>query len=97
MASGVNNTFRQVGIATGIAAFGAIFQHRIQSELHVSSGGLRAIIAGHGEAARHAFVVGLNELFLIAAIVAFVGAVLAFALVRRRDFAQEPAAQNAPA
>ncbi|MDX6488903.1 MAG: hypothetical protein QOK13_1518 [Gaiellaceae bacterium] len=97
MASGVNNTFRQVGIATGIAAFGAIFQHRIQSELHVSSGGLRAIIAGQGEAARHAFVVGLNELFLIAAIVAFVGAVLAFALVRRRDFAQEPAAQNAAA
>jgi len=97
MASGVNNTFRQVGIATGIAAFGAIFQHRVQSELHVSSGGLRAIIAGHGEAARHAFVVGLNELFLIAAIVAFVGAALAFALVRRRDFAQEPAAQNAPA
>jgi EmrB/QacA subfamily drug resistance transporter len=97
MASGVNNTFRQVGIATGIAAFGALFQHRIQSELHVSSGGLRAIIAGHGEAARHAFVVGLNELFLVAAIVAFVGAVLAFALVRRRDFAQEPATQNAPA
>jgi EmrB/QacA subfamily drug resistance transporter len=28
MASGVNNTFRQVGIATGIAALGAIFQSR---------------------------------------------------------------------
>ena len=97
MASGVNNTFRQVGIATGIAAFGAIFQHRVQSELHVSSGGLAAIIAGHGEAARHAFVVGLNELFLIAAAVAFVGAVLAFALVRRRDFAQDPTAQNVAA
>jgi EmrB/QacA subfamily drug resistance transporter len=29
MASGINSTFRQVGIATGIAALGAIFQHRI--------------------------------------------------------------------
>ncbi len=29
MASGVNSTFRQVGIATGIAALGAIFSHAI--------------------------------------------------------------------
>ncbi len=29
MASGANNTFRQVGIATGIAALGAIFQHEV--------------------------------------------------------------------
>ena len=29
MASGVNSTFRQVGIATGIAALGSIFGHRI--------------------------------------------------------------------
>ncbi len=27
MASGINNTFRQVGIATGIAGLGAVFQH----------------------------------------------------------------------
>jgi EmrB/QacA subfamily drug resistance transporter len=33
MASGINNTFRQVGIATGIAALGAIFQDRIASGL----------------------------------------------------------------
>jgi EmrB/QacA subfamily drug resistance transporter len=33
MASGINNTFRQVGIATGIAALGAIFQSRIASHL----------------------------------------------------------------
>jgi len=26
MASGISNTFRQIGIATGIAALGAIFQ-----------------------------------------------------------------------
>lgn len=29
MASGINSTFRQVGIATGVAAFGAIFQHKL--------------------------------------------------------------------
>jgi EmrB/QacA subfamily drug resistance transporter len=29
MASGINNTFRQVGIATGIAGLGAVFQHDI--------------------------------------------------------------------
>ncbi len=33
MASGINSTFRQVGIATGIAALGAIFTARIDSEL----------------------------------------------------------------
>ena len=31
MASGINSTFRQVGIATGIAALGAIFQHVVAS------------------------------------------------------------------
>jgi EmrB/QacA subfamily drug resistance transporter len=33
MASGINSTFRQVGIATGVAALGAVFQSRIDSEL----------------------------------------------------------------
>jgi EmrB/QacA subfamily drug resistance transporter len=33
MASGINSTFRQAGIATGVAALGAIFQSRISSEL----------------------------------------------------------------
>jgi EmrB/QacA subfamily drug resistance transporter len=32
MASGVNSTFRQVGLATGIAGLGAIFQSKIQSD-----------------------------------------------------------------
>jgi EmrB/QacA subfamily drug resistance transporter len=32
MASGINSTFRQVGIATGIAAWGAIFQHVVRNE-----------------------------------------------------------------
>nr|MBA3263496.1 MFS transporter [Thermoleophilaceae bacterium] len=38
------------------------------------------------EAARRAFIDGLNEILIVAAVVAFVGGVLAFALVRSRDF-----------
>lgn len=33
MGSGINTTFRQVGIATGVAALGAIFQSRVDSRL----------------------------------------------------------------
>jgi hypothetical protein len=36
MASGINSTFRQVGIATGVAALGAVFQSRVTSELATS-------------------------------------------------------------
>jgi EmrB/QacA subfamily drug resistance transporter len=32
MAAGINNTFRQVGISTGIAGLGAIFQTRVESK-----------------------------------------------------------------
>jgi EmrB/QacA subfamily drug resistance transporter len=106
MASGVNNTFRQVGIATGIAALGAIFQDRIASELagHVPAGRVaqtaQAVASGGvrtgGEVAREAFISGLNEILLVAAIVLFVAAVLAFVLVRQRDFvASGPAAAAA--
>ena len=89
MASGINNTFCQVGIATGIAGLGAIFQHGIQSQLAGATPGLaRAVASGatSTQATRAAFIHGLNEILLVAAIVAFAGAVLAFALVRREDF-----------
>ena len=58
MGSGINTTFRQVGIATGVAALGAVFQSRVDSKLTallpssprglgeiVSSGGSRAAAA----------------------------------------------------
>ena len=42
-------------------------------------------------AAHHAYLAlftdALNDLFLVAAVVAFAGAVLSFALIRQRDFA----------
>jgi hypothetical protein len=47
------------------------------------------------EAARRAFIDGLNEILILAAVVAFAGAALALLLVRRRDFVTAPA--EAPA
>jgi EmrB/QacA subfamily drug resistance transporter len=44
MASGINNTFRQLGIATGIAALGAIFSSRVTDRVVV---GLRGVRGAH--------------------------------------------------
>ncbi len=109
MASGVNSTFRQVGIATGIAALGAVLEDQIRSELagtaaapfaKAAAAGQVQVAAGRpavAEAMRAAYISGLNEILLIAAIVAFVGAALAFALVRRRDFVALNSPAEAPA
>jgi EmrB/QacA subfamily drug resistance transporter len=43
MASGINSTFRQVGIATGIAGLGAIFQSQIADRLATSLAGTPGI------------------------------------------------------
>jgi EmrB/QacA subfamily drug resistance transporter len=74
MASGANSTFRQVGIATGIAALGAVFQHDL------GAGG----VIQH--ASRAAFVGAFANILEIASLVALTGAVAAFALVRTKDF-----------
>ncbi len=118
MASGANNTFRQVGIATGIAILGAVFQSQIVSHtttllrqtavgrLVLHQGGSQLVAAeSAGEvhqaaskipvpAARSellrayhvAFSTTLNHLTIIGAIIAFVGVIGAFILVRQRDF-----------
>jgi EmrB/QacA subfamily drug resistance transporter len=116
MASGINNTFRQVGIATGIAGLGAIFQHDVtrNTTAALASGPGREVLqAAHGKlntalvsgevgqiahslptAARtalmHSYRVGFTDAFtsilLIAAAIALVGSLLAFALVRSSDF-----------
>jgi EmrB/QacA subfamily drug resistance transporter len=115
MASGINNTFRQIGIATGIAALGAIFQSQIAA--HFSSSLAPAVASGsfptpeflHQERgltphdlkrltveAHSAFISGLNTILVVSAIVLFVGAILAFALVRQQDFvASGPAVEAA--
>ena len=72
MASGINSTFRQVGIATGVAALGAIFSH------HVSDAS-RPVVG---------FVDGLNAIMLVGAILAFVAALTSFTMIRSKDFVQ---------
>jgi MFS family permease len=118
MASGANNTFRQVGIATGIAILGAVFQSQIVSNtsavlkqsavgrevLHKGGSQLTAAMAGGGvtqaaaqiplvsarstllDAYHIGFSSTLNHISVIAAIIAFVGSLAGFLLVRQRDF-----------
>jgi EmrB/QacA subfamily drug resistance transporter len=127
MASGINSTFRQVGIATGIAGLGAVFQHKVTSTTTAAlsaSGHLHAVVtAAHGQlgtllesgevtqiagslapstrtALVHSYKVGFIGAFttiaLIAAVIALTGAVLAFILVRGRDFVTSSPAPMAP-
>jgi hypothetical protein len=123
MASGINSTFRQVGIATGIAGLGAIFESQLSSKLaprlagtpaaghagqiaHAAAAGgaqsvLRSVPPGRradaAVAIHGAFAGALNDILLVAGIVALAGAVLALALVRKRDFAVYGAPEAAAA
>jgi EmrB/QacA subfamily drug resistance transporter len=49
MASGVNSTFRQVGIATGIALLGTIFSNRVTDRIEALTASAQGL-AGRGEA-----------------------------------------------
>ena len=114
----INNTFRQVGIAVGIAALGAVFQGRVESKLGdllasgppalqgqagelapaVSSGNADAAIAAAppeaqaflADAAREAFLSGLNMIFLIAGVTALIGAALSLVLIRAQTSTSTP-------
>lgn len=68
LASGINNTFRQLGIAMGIAGLGAIFEHQASEGLDLRAG----------------IVAGLDSVLTVAAVVAFVGAVLAWPLLGKQ-------------
>lgn len=125
MASGSSNTFRQVGIATGIAGLGAVYQHQITHSVHGAlsrTAAGRAAVAAHGAELSNAFSSGqvhsvakalpsaqgnavlsayrvgfsstLDHLMVISAIVAFLGAIAALALVRQKDFV--PSSPTAP-
>jgi EmrB/QacA subfamily drug resistance transporter len=113
MASGVNSTFRQVGIATGIAGLGALFQNAVPSKIAdaLPGGGAEAklppaeiLAQGNPKAAgpqlAEAFVTGwtgaLNEILVIAAIIALAGAVAAALLVRSSDFVSHGAPAGGP-
>jgi EmrB/QacA subfamily drug resistance transporter len=115
MASGINSTFRQVGIATGIALLGTLFSSAVKSDVITKmaaipgesgrAGQVASAIQGGqigsylrqlppsarnvvGYVTRSAFTSGLDEILLVAAVIAFASGVIAFATIRRRDFVQ---------
>jgi len=118
MASGINSTFRQVGIATGIALLGTLFASKISSEVLARTAGVPGL-AGKGPQIAHglqsgevaqvlrslpaslrgtaagiskaSFTSGLDHILLIAAVLALASGVLAFGLIRTKDFVQHPA------
>jgi EmrB/QacA subfamily drug resistance transporter len=122
MASGINSTFRQIGIATGIALLGTIFASRLRTAvesglvshhlaLHVGTvvngleggtiGGLFTMVSPAQRGALEvvitsSFTTALNEIFLVAAIVSAVAAVLSFVLIRSKDFVVSSAGATAP-
>ena len=63
---------RQVGIATGVAALGAIFSHHARSDA--------------AAAASSGFVDGLNAILLVGAILALAAALTSLILIRSKDF-----------
>ncbi|HSS05368.1 MAG TPA: MFS transporter [Solirubrobacterales bacterium] len=92
MGSGINTTFRQVGIATGVASLGAVFQSQVDSKLSsllphapaglaeaVSSGGSRAA-AAVGPPAQRADVVHAAKVAFVSGFneILLIGAILSF-------------------
>jgi EmrB/QacA subfamily drug resistance transporter len=115
MASGINSTFRQVGIATGIALLGSLFASKVTEEViaraaavpglsgrgaeiagAVKSGQVQQLFASLpgplrpavGAVTRAAFTAGLDQILLVAAIVALASGVISLAAIRTRDFVQ---------
>jgi EmrB/QacA subfamily drug resistance transporter len=93
MGSGINTTFRQVGIATGVAALGAVFQSQIDSKLSeqlphapaglgevVASGGSRAVAALPLPPAIHAKAIHAADVAFVSAMneVILIGAIVSF-------------------
>lgn len=110
MGSGINTTFRQVGIAVGIAAYGAIFQSSLEGKFQnapsgdvLASGNPKVLGPGRAQEFLAGWTDALNELFVIGGVVALLGALAAFTLVRQSDFiahgapAPQPAAEPEPA
>lgn len=87
MASGFNNTCRQVGIAVGIAVYGALFAaHLTAGAGGAGSGGAAQGSAPAAPAALAALADAMNVLFVAGALVAVVGGICALVLIRPRDF-----------
>jgi len=128
MASGANSTFRQVGIATGIAGLGTVFQTQIEQRTMSALAGSPAgqAVVAHGGAALQGAIVGggvrqaataipsaasrdallqayrvgfsatMDHIMVIGAVIAVIGSIGAFVLVRQRDFVPSYAPSGPP-
>jgi EmrB/QacA subfamily drug resistance transporter len=124
MAAGINDTFRQVGVAVGIAIWGAVFVGRgadkvaeLTAGTPAASGGrprelveaassgnldqaLAAVPPGSRQAvtsaAREGFLTGMNDVLMLAGLVAFAGAGLALWLVREHEIDRATVALDSP-
>jgi len=81
MASGISNTFRIGGLATGVAALGVVFHHHLTTR-------------APGTTPHAAYVSSINLVFLIGTALVTVGALAAVTLVRSRDFQHATATQR---
>lgn len=100
-ASGTSITFQQVGLALGIAGFGALFQNRVSEHFADPRLG-EAVAAGAagqlGDAGRAAFVDGLGDVLLAASFLPALAAVVALLWIRAADLHETAvAARPAPA
>jgi predicted MFS family arabinose efflux permease len=87
MASGISNTFRVGGIAVGIAALGAVFEHHLTaSPTHTG-----LVAASH-----EAIVSSTNLVLTIGAVLVLLGAIAALTLVRSRHFHTAAAPAHQP-
>jgi EmrB/QacA subfamily drug resistance transporter len=125
MAAGINDTFRQVGVAVGVAAWGAIFLGRGAEKISSVAGGTPGSAGDHPRhlleaasdgrlgsaltavphaarglvehATREGFLSGLNAILVIGALLALIGAAVAFWLVREHQIERERPEVIAPA
>jgi EmrB/QacA subfamily drug resistance transporter len=124
MASGANQTFRQIGVAVGIAWYGARFSAALRHTLGERLAGVpgfsgradevaaavrrgtsgEAVSAAPPElrdrlagAVRAGFADALDDVLLVAGLVALAGGVLATVLIRTRDFAAQAPPEPGPA
>ena len=106
------NTFRQLGLAVGLAVLGTIFAGRVTTVLtsagtpdptttaNALAGGRAAQVVGTGDATtdlvHQAFAAGLDRVFTVAGVAALVAAVVVAVWVRPA-VAPEPVREGAPA
>jgi hypothetical protein len=104
--SAMNDTTRMVGGALGVAVLGSLLSSGYRAELDVtglpapaaeaareSLGGAIQVAGGHGpllQSAQEAFVTGMSTASLVAAGVAFAGALFALAFLPARERQHEP-------